>query len=36
MTENHAISVHLGYRVTDRRFADGYLHRYFAKTLPPS
>jgi SAM-dependent methyltransferase len=36
MTENQAIYLHLGYRVTDRRSEDGYRRLYFAKTLPPS
>jgi N-acetylglutamate synthase-like GNAT family acetyltransferase len=36
MTENQAIYVHLGYRVTDRRSEAGYRRLYFEKTLPSS
>lgn len=34
MTENQAIYVHLGYRVTSRRSEDGYHRVYMEKFLP--
>lgn len=36
MTENQAIYVHLGYRVTERLTEDGYRRVYLEKVLPAS